>query len=82
MVTVMYHGRIPDLCGATEDRIDAKTVSDVMRHVRRSYPAEVVREAKKMLIVVNGESILQRRVFRTKLEDGDVVGFLPICGGG
>ncbi len=82
MIRVIYRGRIPDLCGATEDTVDAKTVADVMRHIRRSYPREVTQEAKKMLIAVNGESILQRKVYRTPLGEGDVVSFLPICGGG
>jgi molybdopterin converting factor small subunit len=35
-----------------------------------------------MLIAVNGERILHLRHFGTALRDGDVVAFLPICGGG
>jgi molybdopterin converting factor small subunit len=35
-----------------------------------------------MLIVVNGQSILMLKHFKTILNDGDEVSFLPICGGG
>lgn len=82
MIKVLYRGRIPDLCGATEDNIEARTVADVMKHFRRHYPREAYAEAKKALIVVNGVSILLLGVFKTELHDGDTVSFLPVCGGG
>ena len=40
------------------------------------------REAKRMLIVINGESIQLRRGYKTALAEGDCLSFLPICGGG
>lgn len=82
MITVRYRGRIPDLCGAREDNIEAATMRDVMRHIKTHYPKEVTAEAKKMLVTVNGESILLLKVYDTPLRDGDTVSFLPVCGGG
>lgn len=82
MIKVIYKGRIPALCGATEDNIEARTMADVLRHMRRRYPREAVAEAKRMLIVINGVSILSLGVYKAPLKDGDTVSFLPICGGG
>ena len=72
-VEVTYRGALPELMGLSVERVEAGTVSEVMAHIR---------EAKRMLIVVNGESIQLRRGYKTALSEGDRLSFLPICGGG
>ena len=64
------------------ERVEAGTVSEVMAHIRKRYSKEAYREAKRMLIVVNGESIQLGRGYKTALSEGDRLSFLPICGGG
>jgi molybdopterin converting factor small subunit len=82
MVQVSYRGQLQALTGKQGEGVDAARVKDVLRHIRSAYGPEAWKEAKTMLIVVNGESILLRQVFKTPLKDGDSVGFLPICSGG
>lgn len=81
-VKVVYRGALPELTGTGEERVEAATVAEVMAHIKRKYPKEAYREAKRMLIVINGESIQLRRGYKTALAEGDCLNFLPICGGG
>lgn len=78
-VKVVYRGALPELTGTNEERVEAAAVAEVMAHIKRKYPN---REAKRMLIVINGESIQLRRGYKTALAEGDCLSFLPICGGG
>ena len=82
MVQVSYRGELQTIIGKPGDSIDAVKVKDVLRHIRAAYGPVAWKEAKKMLIVVNTESILLRQVFNTALKNGDTVSFLPICSGG
>jgi molybdopterin converting factor small subunit len=81
-ITVRYRAQLAAFTGLTEEQFEAATVRDVLRHIREGFGAEAEKKAKTMLIVVNGESVLQLRHFKTALHGGDVVSFLPICGGG
>ena len=81
-VDVTYRGALPELTGTSSELVEAGTVAEVMAHIKRKYPKEAYREAKRMLIVVNGESIQLRRGIKTALAEGDRLSFLPICGGG
>lgn len=81
-VKVVYRGALPELTGTGEERVEAAAVAEVMAHIKRKYPKEAYREAKRMLIVINGESIQLRQGYRTALSEGDRLSFLPICGGG
>ena len=81
-VEVTYRGALPELMGVSSERLEAGTVSEVMAHIRKTYPRAADREAKRMLIVVNGESIQLRQGYKTALSEGDRLSFLPICGGG
>lgn len=82
MIKVVYRGELVPLTGKQEESIDAKKVRDVMAYLKKSYPPAVYKAAKKMLIVVNQKSITLEKNFQTELKEGDVLGFLPICGGG
>ena len=80
-VEVTYRGALPELLGRSSETVEARTVSD-MAHIKSLYSKEAYREAKRMLIVINGESIQLRQGYRTALSEGDRLSFLPICGGG
>jgi len=82
MVQISYRGELQTMTGKSSESIDAAIVKDVLRYIKASYGAAAWKTAKAMLIVVNSESILLRKVFNTTLDDGDIVSFLPICGGG
>ncbi len=82
MVQLSYRGELRTKIGKPGETIDAAKIKDVLRYIRASYGSDAFKESKKMLIVVNDESIMLRKVFNTTLEDGDIVGFLPICSGG
>ena len=79
-VTVKYRGE--PLGGISEENISVATVSDVLKHIKKSYGTEAYKSAKRMAIAVNGKSILLLKNEKTALKDGDTVTFLPICGGG
>jgi len=81
-VTVKYRAHLATLTGTAMEQIGAATVKDVLRHIKTRFGAEAEKQAKVMLVVVNGESVLQLSHFKTALKDGDEVSFLPICGGG
>lgn len=81
-IEVTYRGALPELMGVSSELVEAGTVEEVMAHIRKRYSKEAYREAKRMLIVINGESIQLRRGYKTALVEGDRLSFLPICGGG
>jgi MoaD family protein len=81
-VTVKYRGYLTSLTKIAAEQIDAKTVKDTLSHIKMNFGKEAEKNAKAMIIAVNGESILHRMLLKTPLQDGDEVSFLPICGGG
>ena len=82
LITVVYRGTLAEYVGRRDEQLEAATVADVLHHIKSSYGKTVYHAAKPMLIVVNGVSILQKKVFATTLVDGDVVTFLPLAAGG
>ena len=81
-VTVKYRSHLAELTRAAVESLEAATVKDVLKHIKTRFGAEAEKEAKTMLIAVNGQSVLHLGHFKTALKDGDEVSFLPICGGG
>ena len=81
-VTVKYRAHLAALTKIVTEQVEAAAVKDILRHIKMSFGAEAEKLAKTMLIAVNGESILHLARFKTVLQDGDEVSFLPICGGG
>jgi len=81
-ITVRYRDPLKELTRKDEDQLDVTAIKDVLRHVKSTYGAEAAKLAKSMLIAIDGDSILLRRGFATKLQEGETVQFLPICGGG
>ena len=81
-VTVKYRGELRDFTKLSAEHLTADTVSDVLKHIKRTYGNDAFKSAKRMVIAVNGKSILLLKNEKTALSDGDTVTFLPICGGG
>ncbi|MDR0877372.1 MAG: MoaD/ThiS family protein [Treponema sp.] len=81
-IKVTYRGALAPLTKCAEEMVEAAIVKDVMRHVKTNYGAAAEKIAKTMVIAVNGHSILHLDMYKTALGKGDVVSFLPICGGG
>jgi molybdopterin converting factor small subunit len=81
-ITVRYRAHLAALTKTAGEQLEAATVKDVLRHINERFGAAAGKTAKTMLIVINGESILHLKHFKTALRDGDEVSFLPICGGG
>jgi len=81
-VTVKYRSHLAELTKTAVEPLEAAAVKDVLRHIKMQFGAEAEKEAKTMLIAVNGQSVLHLAHFKTALKDGDEVSFLPICGGG
>ena len=81
-INVRYRAHLAQLTKIGEETIEASSVKDVLKHIKKRFNDEAEKTAKSMIIAVNGQSILQLKVFKTHLQDGDEVAFLPICGGG
>ena len=81
-ITVKYRGELRALTGCDIEELDLDTVRSVLRHIRERWGKPAEKEAKRMVIAVNGKSILLLNNEKTLLNDGDTVTFLPICGGG
>ena len=81
-INVKYRAHLAELVKNSNESILAANVSEVLNHIKKQYGVQALKLAKTMLIVVNGQSILLQKHFKTVLKDGDEVSFLPICGGG
>jgi molybdopterin converting factor small subunit len=81
-VTLQYRAQLAALIGTGGETISAGMVKDAIKYIQQKYGDQAAKTAKTMLIVVNGESILHLKLYKTVLKPGDVLGFLPICGGG
>jgi molybdopterin synthase sulfur carrier subunit len=82
MILAAYRGSLSGLTGRKEETIPARTIRDVLDHIASAYGTAAAKSAKAMLITVNGKSCLKMKVFKTQLNDGDTVSFLPISAGG
>jgi len=81
-ITVRYRAQLAELTKTASEIIDAVNIKGILNQIKKQYGAEAEKLSKTMLIVVNGQSILLLKHYKTVLKDGDEVSFLPICGGG
>jgi len=82
MKTIRYYAPLRAIVKKESEETSLGSVKDVLDHIRSAYGKEAHAAAKSALIVVNGVSIGLYRGAKTPLADGDVIGFLPVCGGG
>ena len=81
-IHVCYRGPLMEATGVESEALSVNTVRDIIKHIKGKYGADAEKVAKAMLIAIDGESILLRKSFATKLTEGETVQFFPICGGG
>lgn len=76
-VRLIYRAALEELTGRREEQIEAASVREALAHIRRAHSRAAYREARRMLIAVNGESIQLRGGYSAPLRDGDTLSFLP-----
>ena len=81
-VTVKYRGSLLKYTQVSSEILNVSSVKEVLQHIKTTYGKPAETEARRMLISVNGKSILLLRNHKTALQNGDTVSFIPICGGG
>lgn len=82
MKTIRYFAPVRGIVHKETEETDLGTIRDVLDYIKTAYGKEAHKAAKSSLIVVNDVSIGLLQGKKTALKDGDVVGFLPLCGGG
>jgi molybdopterin converting factor small subunit len=81
-IRARYRAHLADITAIGEESLEASSVNEVLKHIKKSFGSMAEKTARAMIIAVNGQNILQLKVFKTPLQDGDEVSFVPICGGG
>lgn len=81
-ISVLYRGQLAQRTGMGSEVLDVQTVRDILKHVKTKHGGDAEKLARAMLITVDGESIQLRKGYATKLKEGEIVQFFPICGGG
>jgi molybdopterin converting factor small subunit len=82
LVTVTYRAKLEELVGRRSEEFDAEDITDLLRLINNAHGAAAYREAKAMIIAINGVSILKKQVFKTRLATGDKVNFFSLAAGG
>lgn len=82
MKTIRYYAPLRAAVEKEQEETDAATIRDVLDEIGKRYGKETEKLANCSLIVVNDVSINLFDGKKTVLKDGDVIGFLPLCGGG
>lgn len=82
MITVRFFGL---LRLKTDDRtltLEAKTIDELLKSINTVYPQISISELKNSQIFVNGENIVSKKLFKTKLNDNDEIHILSAAAGG
>lgn len=82
MITIRYYAPIRALVKKESEEAELSSVQSALDFIQDFYGKDAYRAAKSSLIVVNDVSIGLYQGTKTPLHDGDVIGFLPVCGGG
>lgn len=81
-VILKYRGDIAEKINITKELAMGDDIADILDYIKKLYGKDVYKKAKSMLITINGESIINREVYKTKLSDGDEISFFPLSAGG
>jgi len=82
MVELRYRGGLAELTGMKREEIETGDVAGVISYLQNQYGKKTAKQAKRMLITVQGTNIQLLNRFKTTLNDGDTVSFLPLAAGG
>ncbi len=81
MITLRYTGRLCDRLHKQEESLDIKNVSEALAHIG-TYGVEAYTLAMSGMILLNKTNVALLKGRKTKLNDGDILSFLEISGGG
>ncbi len=82
MVTVKYHGMFVKKIGTASESFESGSIKDLLKQLKVKYGKEVYSYAKMSYILVNDINVSNENGYKTKLVSGDIIQFLPVCGGG
>lgn len=82
MAELKYWGELMVITGKKGEEVRAGSVAEVLSFVEKQYGKAALKEAKRMMIAVDGTNIQLLERFKTPLSDGATVSFLPLSGGG
>ncbi|MEN6419879.1 MAG: MoaD/ThiS family protein [Clostridiaceae bacterium] len=82
MKTIRYYAPLRVMLQKESEETDANSIREVLAYIKTRYGKEALKAAESALIVINDVSIGLFDGKKTLLKDGDVIGFLPLCGGG
>lgn len=82
MKTIRYYAPLRGMIGKESEETELCSVKEVLQYVEKTYGKKASTCTKSALIVINDVSISLSHGTKTPLNDGDVIGFLPVCGGG
>ncbi len=82
MINLIYWGGLREVTGKKDEKTLAGNVGEALSFIEERYGKAGLKEARRMLIVVNGTNIQLLQKFKTPLKDDDVVSFMPLSAGG
>ncbi len=82
MIKLEYWGSLAELCGKKNEELEASSVAQALAFIQAQYGRAALKEAKRMLITVDGTNILLLERYKTQLRDGQSIAFLPLSAGG
>ena len=82
MAELTYWGGMKALTGKKGEPVQAGSIAEVFLFLETQYGKAARKEARRMLITVDGTNIQLLQRFKTPLSDGATVSFLPLSGGG
>lgn len=83
-IRVKYFATLRKAAGVDGDKIEARTVGDLIKKLRQLYRdnSAFVRQLKYANAILNGNNVTFLQGSRTPLKDGDELLFFPPLGGG
>jgi molybdopterin converting factor small subunit len=82
MAILRYYAPLRGMIGHEMDEAPLATTGDALKFIKEHYGKDAYKAAKAALIVVNGTNMDAYQGKKTPLKDDDVIGFLPLAGGG
>lgn len=82
MITIRYYAPLRGIVKKEMEEAELGSVKETLAYIEKTYGRDAFLSAKSALIVINDISIGLHQGIKTPLNDGDILGFLPVCGGG
>lgn len=82
MVTVRFFGFIRLQIKINKIQLAATRLDYLLKLISISYQEIDLKDLKKSVILVNGKNIHHLKLFKTKLQDGDIIDIMSPAAGG